>query len=136
MFPSPIGELHFSINKTTHQRKEEPRFPSPIGELHFSIDGSRIQGYKRKTVSVPYRGATFLNDKMLNAFNNSSIGFRPLSGSYISQWEHASRTVFEALPFPSPIGELHFSIVHRTTTGKVFEVSVPYRGATFLNVIT
>ena len=110
MFPSPIGELHFSINKTTHQRKEEPRFPSPIGELHFSIDGSRIQGYKRKTVSVPYRGATFLNDKMLNAFNNSSIGFRPLSGSYISQWEHASRTVFEALPFPSPIGELHFSI--------------------------
>ena len=135
MFPSPIGELHFSINKTTHQRKEEPRFPSPIGELHFSIDGSRIQGYKRKTVSVPYRGATFLNDKMLNAFNNSSIGFRPLSGSYISQWEHASRTVFEALPFPSPIGELHFSIELAALNSKCVNVSVPYRGATFLNTI-
>lgn len=27
-----------------------------------------------------------MTDRMLNAFNNSSIGFRPLSGSYISQY--------------------------------------------------
>ena len=39
-------------------------FPSPIGELHFSI------GIAKKpivdataTVSVPYRGATFLNNE-------------------------------------------------------------------------
>ena len=37
--------------------------------------------------------------------------------------------------FPSPIGELHFSIV-RNTLGEIrFRVSVPYRGATFLNQV-
>ena len=35
-FPSPIGELHFSINKL-YNLKEVDQFPSPIGELHFSI---------------------------------------------------------------------------------------------------
>ena len=33
-FPSPIGELHFSIQK---QKQKQKQFPSPIGELHFSI---------------------------------------------------------------------------------------------------
>ena len=35
-FPSPIGELHFSILKY-RERAVAVRFPSPIGELHFSI---------------------------------------------------------------------------------------------------
>ena len=35
-------------------------FPSPIGELHFSI-AVHLSGAASKTVSVPYRGATFLN---------------------------------------------------------------------------
>ena len=62
MFPSPIGELHFSI--TSHDMFGyylDDEFPSPIGELHFSID---------------YRVAEV-------TFND---GFRPLSGSYISQY--------------------------------------------------
>ena len=59
MFPSPVGELHFSIqspvssnlmtcfrplsgNYISQLKKEEQRainakFPSPVGELHFSI---------------------------------------------------------------------------------------------------
>ena len=38
-FPSPIGELHFSIiNHVLHFREVRAElFPSPIGELHFSI---------------------------------------------------------------------------------------------------
>ena len=63
MFPSPIGELHFSINQKFIKKIGGP-FPSPIGELHFSI------GIAKKpivdataTVSVPYRGATFLNNE-------------------------------------------------------------------------
>ena len=36
-FPSPIGELHFSILYSVHDEKFDIRFPSPIGELHFSI---------------------------------------------------------------------------------------------------
>ena len=35
--------------------------------------------------------------------------FRPLSGSYISQFKRLSEAI-EAVPFPSPIGELYFSI--------------------------
>ena len=59
-------------------------------------------------------------------------GFRPLSGSYISQQEMPPLRLKLSL-FPSPIGELHFSIV-RNTLGEIrFRVSVPYRGATFLN---
>ena len=59
-------------------------------------------------VSVPYRGATFLNIK---------------SG------------VFErvTITFPSPIGELHFSIKSPELYEALETVSVPYRGATFLN---
>ena len=59
-------------------------------------------------VSVPYRGATFLNVNMV----------------YVR---------FRVMAFPSPIGELHFSIVKNQIIGELKPVSVPYRGATFLN---
>ena len=36
-FPSPIGELHFSIRYNKDIEKQVIGFPSPIGELHFSI---------------------------------------------------------------------------------------------------
>ena len=36
-FPSPIGELHFSMVKEKKDKKTGEMFPSPIGELHFSI---------------------------------------------------------------------------------------------------
>ena len=38
-----------------------------------------------------------------------------------------------AKTFPSPIGELHFSIILLVCPGRSSAVSVPYRGATFLN---
>ena len=59
-------------------------------------------------VSVPYRGATFLNVNMV----------------YVR---------FRVMAFPSPIGELHFSILRYILTFLFYSVSVPYRGATFLN---
>ena len=37
MFPSPIGELHFSILLRQAIDEALNEFPSPIGELHFSI---------------------------------------------------------------------------------------------------
>ena len=85
MFPSPIGELHFSIGidniistKFTCFRPLSGSyisqsgmpvllatnvcvFPSPIGELHFSIKSGKKNISRRVSVSVPYRGATFLN---------------------------------------------------------------------------
>ena len=58
-FPSPIGELHFSI-KENGFLDYGTLFPSPIGELHFSIK-NKILVAGTISVSVPYRGATFLN---------------------------------------------------------------------------
>ena len=58
-FPSPYGELHFSI--TTWLSKESSiEFPSPYGELHFSIK------------AFPFREL-------------GTTCFRPLTGNYISQ---------------------------------------------------
>ena len=133
LFPSPIGELHFSIRIVNHLQVQNV-FPSPIGELHFSIITGKNEKELFTPVSVPYRGATFLN-RNKNIVGNSVRGF------------------------PSPIGELHFSIVRwfltvnadssfRPLSGsyisqlstmldsQISGVSVPYRGATFLNTIS
>ena len=60
-------------------------FPSPIGELHFSMVSS-MRFASSHAVSVPYRGATFLNeDEEDDEPEWTEEGFRPLSGSYISQ---------------------------------------------------
>ena len=84
MFPSPYGELHFSmdtakmIDSETHCFRpltgnyisqflllrliiDKILFPSPYGELHFSMQ-------------------RFISRK-------KSISFRPLTGNYISQCE-------------------------------------------------
>ena len=64
----------------------------------------------------------------------AEIGFRPLSGSYISQFLYQYELP-QLSGFPSPIGELHFSIrlCERRNEREKIIVSVPYRGATFLN---
>ena len=87
LFPSPIGELHFSISLYLKSKKRSDLFPSPIGELHFSMRKKKALNRNLQNVSVPYRGATFLNYLYLFWLNF----FEPL--------------------FPSPIGELHFSIL-------------------------
>ena len=113
-FPSPIGELHFSIHLRLNMSFLIRLFPSPIGELHFSIS-PKIILWMCTGVSVPYRGATFLNQLQKSSW---FIGFcfRPLSGSYISQSDDEVCLFEEICQFPSPIGELHFSIVlHQET---------------------
>ena len=61
----------------------EEEFPSPLGELYFLIkktDNSRWS----YVISVPSRGAIFLNlIKKMGAYFVLEH-FRPLSGSYIS----------------------------------------------------
>ena len=41
MFPSPVGELHFS-KSPVFQCRTQTQFPSPVGELHFSNEQSRF----------------------------------------------------------------------------------------------
>ena len=89
-------------------------FPSPIGELHFSIinkkEGDESPLYR---VSVPYRGATFLNHILNNV---------PLCAiiEYVSV----------------PYRGATFLNSGRRYKRKETWVSVPYRGATFLNTIS
>ena len=80
MFPSPIGELHFSIFSLNSTKLFPQRFPSPIGELHFSIITGKNEKELFTPVSVPYRGATFLND-LQNMFDNDKFVSVPYRGA-------------------------------------------------------
>ena len=66
---------------------------------------------KNKPVSVPYRGATFLNNALMNSeeiFYDVSVPYR--GATFLNIYPILSSVfIFE---FPSPIGELHFSIVY------------------------
>ena len=88
--------------------------------------------YQFLTVSVPYRGATFLND-----YRVAEVTFNefpsPIGELHFSICQRIFLICFYQKVFPSPIGELHFSI-QALVGGKMLpRVSVPYRGATFLN---
>ena len=97
------------LNHTANTlNKSTPQFPSPIGELHFSI----------------YRVSR------LKVWNGC---FRPLSGSYISQWRanvHTDRTGPVSVPYR---GATFLNTKKCTFHVMPIPVSVPYRGATFLN---
>ena len=131
-FPSPIGELHFSIFSLNSTKLFPQRFPSPIGELHFSMIMARGKKLSRIRVSVPYRGATFLNNEKVVKCRIKQR-FRPLSGSYISQFENRNviRSYYETVSVP--YRGATFLNQARTFSDVAKNVSVPYRGATFLN---
>ena len=86
-------------------------FPSPIGELHFSMNLAAEVKKLREEVSVPYRGATFLNEMREHLkISRAEFSFPSPIGEL-----HFSMVLLCILPdlrssFPSPIGELHFSI--------------------------
>ena len=84
LFPSPVGELHFSMLILETLMFPHLKFPSPVGELHFSI--SVCDTLKRaKRVSVPCRGTAFLNRVSFLRTYSPGDCFRPLSGNCISQ---------------------------------------------------
>ena len=67
-----------------HLKISRAEFPSPIGELHFSI----IVDWERKELwdegFRPLSGS-YISQSALTFFGIIVSGFRPLSGSYISQ---------------------------------------------------
>ena len=57
------------------------------GATFLNGDYMNLKGFD-VPVSVPYRGATFLNyNDCASVYETIEEGFRPLSGSYISQSE-------------------------------------------------
>ncbi len=129
MFPSPIGELHFSINQKFIKKIGGP-FPSPIGELHFSIAWPSLL-ICRDSFPSPIGELHF--SIMIDFLTGIVYLFpSPIGELHFSimkkKWDD-----YEDTSFPSPIGELHFSIFQFFYHENDWSVSVPYRGATFLN---
>ena len=81
----------------------------PYRGATFLNRNTNYNNRKELVISVPYRGATFLNRAWELVKKSAMTDFRPLSGSYISQSELELWHVYDH-EFPSPIGELHFSI--------------------------
>ena len=84
-FPSPIGELHFSMGPLHYYEEWMPDCFHPLSGSYISQCNWAFFFQCFFYVSIPYRGATFLNQ------------YSPLLPP-VGVW------------FPSPIGELHFSI--------------------------
>ena len=87
MFPSPVGELHFSISLyLSHGNKSVVSVPCR-GTTFLNIISMMDDNSSIVTVSVPCRGTTFLNSSYSYLYSSTtSGGFRPLSGNYISQY--------------------------------------------------
>ena len=82
-------------------------FPSPIGELHFSILAPTLSRFA-SIVSVPYRGATFLNHVHRTNGKKNSVSVPYRGATFLNN--SLMRLPAGGRKFPSPIGELHFSI--------------------------
>ena len=84
-------------------------------------------------VFVPYRGLIFLNSKKDFVGELQEVFPSPTGDLYFSipfETPYTART-----RFPSPTEDLYFSMVTQTIVVTVQIVSVPYRGLIFLNGI-
>ena len=108
-FPSPIGELHFSITPITSAHSFK-RVSVPYRGATFLNKRNKINKKHNFRVSVPYRGATFLNSeeswKIKTKPRKVSVPYR---GATFLNIQNPSEESWK-IKFPSPIGELHFSI--------------------------
>ena len=132
-FPSPVGELHFSIRKwnhlyfcagvsvpcrgTTFLNDTVWNLILKVSKCFRPLSGNYISQWlkrnlqnARQAISVPCRGTTFLNGKDHKGKYIYLNNFRPLSGNYISQSGNTKTEAELRIRFPSPVGELHFSI--------------------------
>ena len=108
-------------------------FPSPIGELHFSML-SRLNVVRLKMIRFRPLSGSYISQLALDNGTRlvCSDCFRPLSGSYISQCYHKFYQIHNRSFRPlSGSYSSHFTECHGSKSGMA--VSVPYRGATFLN---
>ena len=129
MFPSPVGELHFSISDYELQYSCYDTFPSPVGELHFSI-------MPKIPVLIilcfrPLSGNYISQFFVLSPMGKLGQGFRPLSGNYISQSDIHELYYYKYKRFRPLSGNYISQSQHLFSN--LTKVSVPCRGTTFLN---
>ena len=136
VFPSPTGDLYFSMAFGILYFENGIRVSVPYrGLIFLNCSGFNfargfesvsvpyrglifLNGHPTKShifnscVSVPYRGLIFLNCLSLSVWIDNGSSFRPLPGTYISQYKNTG-DVFASQSFPSPTGDLYFSIFYR-----------------------
>ena len=83
-------------------------FPSPVGDLYFSIKVKDMRNIK-DSVSVPCRGLIFLNNH-LNYVTDFLKFPSPVGDLYFSMGKY-QRNKQNGKKFPSPVGDLYFSII-------------------------
>ena len=84
-FPSPVGELHFSMRYKIHKKSHLIVSVPRRGTTFLNKGTGKFKSWVMITVSVPCRGTTFLNENAEVHQFAAEVGFRPLSGNYISQ---------------------------------------------------
>ena len=155
-FPSPTGDLYFSIfiGVVTIVGTSFRPLPGTYISQYFYLAANRgvfsvsvpyrgliflnklfIVSRLLIMVSVPYRGLIFLN-RIWCVIPESAKGFRPLPGTYISQYCNVLST--PSLVCFRPLPGTYISQWSRVCCQKWHKrtVSVPYRGLIFLNTIS
>ena len=155
-FPSPYGDMFFSMNTaeivqnhfsvsvplrgyvflnycSVLYKEDFKKFPSPYGDMFFSIlTGKQTKPFIGK-VSVPLRGYVFLNTDNPNK-SISADCFRPLTGICFSQLKFKNRHRYPVQEFPSPYGDMFFSIDGRGHSTKRGRFPSPY-GDMFFSIL-
>ena len=109
-FPSPLGELYFLIRAAICMMGKQQWFPSPLGELYFlMLTTAQLEQVDLLTVSVPSRGAIFLNQEIADILRVTDKFPSPLGELYFLISRKCCRNL-TAETFPSPLGELYFLI--------------------------
>ena len=129
-FPSPVGELHFSINFTYISEDYTDGFRPLSGNYISQSIPKLVKAHNE--VSVPCRGTTFLNDTS-GSHGGKAFSFRPLSGNYISQRTTCLYTALLKVSVPCR-GTTFLKITSLLMNLIKIQVSVPCRGTTFLNI--
>ena len=155
-YPPPAGVLYFLIHDE-ERREKGYKFPSPLGELYFLMCYRIAQENFCDCVSVPSRGAIFLNKSNNVPVRTGPAKFPSPLGELYFLISLNKLTCLLSVSFPSPLGELYFLILsnsfsnltflfpsplgelyflmkhHRQNNQADYSVSVPSRGAIFLN---
>ena len=110
-------------------------FPSPVGELHFSMgDLKDATGLSYGTISVPCRGTTFLNQIPQGYASGNAVFPSPVGELHFSIISFSSYYLSNLISVPCR-GTTFLNDLHAGSSGSVQHISVPCRGTTFLNTI-
>ena len=110
-FPSPLGDLYFSITKWCNTWDGVTSGFRPLSGVSISqFAWEFIVHSGTYEISVPSRGSLFLNKHPRRRNLIWDSGFRPLSGVSISQYRVNFSGAKLDHTFPSPLGGLYFSM--------------------------